>query len=104
VAAWVGETTLESGATHFTLGADYVRRLGASGRWGIGGFGEVIFAEHSEWVFGALGSFFPTGELWLMTGLGVELFGPLTITPSVFVDLVRDQTALVWGLGIGRGF
>ncbi|MEE8148218.1 MAG: hypothetical protein V3T24_11480 [Longimicrobiales bacterium] len=93
-------------------------------------------------MFGALGSFFPTGELWLQTGLGVELFkeereegtgrttgssaeeaatsaasflvrfglgyhlglGPLTITPSVFVDLVRDQTALVWGLGIGRGF
>ena len=27
--------------------------------WGVGGFGEVIFAEHSEWVFGALGSFFP---------------------------------------------
>ena len=26
--------------------------------WGVGGFGEVIFAEHSEWVFGAMGSFF----------------------------------------------
>lgn len=46
-----------------------------------------------------------TASFLVRLGLGYHLgLGALTITPSVFVDLVRDQTALVWGLGIGKGF
>ena len=76
VAAFAGATTelKEGGKTHFTLGADYVRRFGTRGQWGVGGFGEVIFHDPTEWLFGAAGYFFPTASLWVQAGTGVEFY------------------------------
>jgi hypothetical protein len=134
LAAFVGATSELRGSkkTHFTLGADYVRRFGSSGRFGVGGFAEVIFHDPTEWLFGAAGYFFPTQALWVQAAGGVEFyksghggdepaetktsfllrFGAgynvelpaLTLTPVVLLDLVRDTEALVWGVGIGKGF
>ena len=134
VAAFAGATTELRGSkkTHFTLGADYVRRFGARGQWGVGGFGEVIFHDPTEWLFGAAGYFFPTHALWIQAATGVEFyqsghggdeptetkvsallrFGAgysielpgFTLTPVALLDLVRDTEALVWGVSIGKGF
>ena len=51
-----GTTSLEEGrGTHFTIGADYERRL--SEVWGVGVIGELIFAHNTEYLF-ALPVFF----------------------------------------------
>ena len=134
VAAFVGATSelRENKKTYFTLGADYVRHFGSSGQFGVGGFAEVIFHDPTEWLFGAAGYFFPTRALWLQAASGVEFyqdghggdepaetkvsfllrFGAgysielpgFTLTPVALLDLVRDTEALVWGVGIGKGF
>ena len=134
LAAFAGATTelKEGGKTHFTLAVDYVRRFGARGQWGVGGFGEVIFHDPTEWLFGAAGYFFPVASLWVQAGTGVEFyqaghggdepaetkasvllrFGAgynielpgFTLTPVALLDLVRDTEALVWGISVGRGF
>ncbi len=133
-AAFVGATSELRGSkkTHFTLGADYVRRFGARGQWGVGGFAEVIFHEPTEWLFGASGYFFPTHALWIQAAGGVEFyqgghggdepaetkasfllrFGAgynielpgFTLTPVALLDLVRDTETLVWGVSVGKGF
>jgi len=134
VAAFVGATSQLRGSneTHFTLGADYVRRFGVKGQWGVGGFGEVIFHDPTEWLFGAAGYFFPVASLWVQAGTGVEFyqaghggdepaetkasfllrFGAgyqfelpgFSVTPLALVDLVRDTEASVWGVSVGKGF
>jgi hypothetical protein len=38
----------------------------------IGGFGEAIFADHTEYVLGVPLGFFLTRSLWLRAGPGVE--------------------------------
>jgi hypothetical protein len=69
-----GTTKLEgSEETHFTVGADYVRYFPPSGRWGISVFGEAIFAEHREWVFGVPVFFKLNKRLWLRAGPGMEI-------------------------------
>ena len=134
VAGFIGATSELRGSkkTHFTLGTDYVRRFGSSGQFGVGGFAEVIFHDPTEWLFGASGYFFPTQALWVQAASGVEFyqeghagdehteakasfllrFGAgygielpgFTLTPVALLDLVRDTEALVWGVGIGKGF
>ena len=76
VAIFTGGTTeLEKGKdTNFTLGIDYVRRFTESGRVGIGVFGEVIFAEHTEYLFGIPLYVYPTNHFWLRAGPGVEIY------------------------------
>ena len=134
VAVFAGATSelKEGKKTHFTLGADYVRRLGSSGQFGVGGFAEVIFHDPTEWLFGAAGYFYPTRALWVQAAGGVEFyrsghggdepsetkasfllrFGAgynielpaFSLTPLVLLDLVRDTEALVWGVSVGKGF
>jgi hypothetical protein len=71
LAALIAATSnLDHHHTNFTLGGDYQYRLAS--RWAVGGFGEVIFAEHTEYLFGIPLYFFPTERLWLRTGPGVE--------------------------------
>ena len=77
VALFTGATSDKDG-THLTLGADYMRRLGSHGRWAVGGFGEAILAEHTEWVFAGSLSLFATNQFWLQAGSGVELFKEVT--------------------------
>ena len=71
IAALVGATSnLDSKHTEFTLGGDYHYRLAS--RWAIGGFGEAIFADHTEYLLGVPLYFFPTSSFWLRAGPGVE--------------------------------
>lgn len=76
VAIFAGGTTeLEKDKdTHFTLGIDYVRRFTESGRVGIGVFGEVIFAEHTEYLVGIPLYIYPTNHFWLRAGPGLEIY------------------------------
>jgi hypothetical protein len=134
VALFTGATSelKEGKKTHFTLGADYVRRLGSSGQFGVGGFAEVIFHDPTEWLFGAAGYFFPVGSFWLDAGAGVEFYSDahgtaeqgdtkasfllrfgagyeielkgFSVTPLALLDLVRDTESLVWGINVGKGF
>lgn len=70
IAGLVAATTnLDGNHTDFTLGGDYQYRL--SPRLGVGGFGEVIFAEHTERLLGISLYFYPVESLWLRTGSGV---------------------------------
>lgn len=122
----------EAKGSHFTLGVDYLRRFGSTGQWGLGGFGEVIFHDEPEWLFGAAGYFFPLRSLWVQAGAGVELhktghganepsktessfllrFGAgyqidlpgFSVTPLALLDLVRDTETVVWGVSLGKGF
>ena len=59
--------------TNFSLGIDYVRRFSNDGRWGIGVFGEAIFAEHTDWLFGVPFYFYPTNNFWLRAGPALEI-------------------------------
>jgi len=74
ISIFVGATTKLEGDndTDFTLGADYVRRFLKSGRLGIGLFGEAIFAEHTDWVFGIPLYVYPYKNFWLKAGPGLE--------------------------------
>lgn len=132
VGVFVGATTEleEDEDTHFTLGIDYTRRITNDGRWGIGVFGEAIFADDTEWLFGIPLYFYPTNNFWLRAGPGVEFhkeetesgteteaeflirtgigysieFNAFTIAPAISVDFLRNKTSLVWGIHIVKGF
>jgi len=129
---FLGATTEleEDKDTHFTLGIDYTRRITNNGRWGLGVFGEAIFANHTEWLFGIPLYFYPTNKLWLRAGPGVEFhkkkkesgketeaeflirtgigysieLNKFTIAPSFSVDFLRNKTSLVWGISILKEF
>ena len=75
VAVFIGATTEleEDKDTHFTLGVDYTRRFTESGRLGIGVFGEVIFAEHTEFLVGIPFYVYPMKNFWLRAGPGLEI-------------------------------
>jgi len=71
LAALIAATSnLDHHHTDFTLGGDYQYRIAS--RWAVGGFGEVIFAEHTEYLLGIPLYFFLTERFWLRTGPGVE--------------------------------
>lgn len=120
-------TNLDHDQTDFTLGGEYVYRL--SPRWGTGGFGEVVFADHREWLLGVPLLFHVNPSFWLRAGLGAQVIpgeqqattevkwlvrvgtgynfevgGGMMVTPFLDLDLVRHPRALIWGLGIGKGF
>lgn len=60
--------------THFSPGIDYIRSFPPHGDWGVGIFFEVIFAEHTEWVFGVPLFYQAQKNFWLRTGPGIEIF------------------------------
>ena len=135
IAVFLGATSkFEKKGTHFTLGLDYIRKFPPDGHWAISVFGEAIFEEHTEWLFGIPVFYFITSNLWVRTGpaieflqeeehhhgesktetrteflwrLGVEydfMFGVFSISPSFDIDFGRSTTAAVWGLNFGYGF
>jgi hypothetical protein len=61
----------EGGGTHFTLGAEYEYRL--SQLIGIGLIGELIFAEHTEYLFVLPLYVHATESLWFRAGPGFEV-------------------------------
>jgi len=58
----------------FTLGLDYVYSLPvASPRLGIGAFGEILFAEHKEYLLGVPLVIKPAGNLFFHTAPGIVI-------------------------------
>lgn len=135
IALFGGATiNLEKTGTYFSLGADYVRVITSDRQWAVSFFGEAIFAEHAEWLFGVPLYYRIKNDFWFRTGPGVEFvqekkndhdhhrteteaeflyriglyyifhWGNYGISPSLDLDLVRNHTSLVWGLNIGIGF
>ncbi len=60
--------------THFTLGADYVRRFTETGFLGVGVFGEIVFADHTKYLLGLPLYLYPARHLWVRAGPGLEIF------------------------------
>ena len=135
IAIFTGATSkFEQEGTHFTLGLDYIRKFPPSGCWAISIFGEAIFEEHTEWLFGVPVFYRPYEKLWVRTGPGFEIlqeeehdhgenktetkfeflwragigydieFEKYSISPSIDIDFGRSSTAAVWGLNFGYGF
>ena len=137
LAVFVGGTVMmEKKGTYFTLGLDYLRILSTSRKWGAGGFAEVIFTKHPEWVFGALIYYRLVEQFFIRTGPGIEILrheeidpecnctnvkseseflyriglgysyhnNSLILSPTVDLDFIRSETALVFGLNIGVTF
>jgi hypothetical protein len=103
-----GTRNFDENETHGTYGADYVYRLGWNhGRFGLSGFGEIVFAEHTEWILGFPLYVYLTPELFLCAGPGVEFVkkekeeptGTKTERDAEF--LVRVGTGYVFELGGG---
>ena len=128
VSVFVGGTSrLENDRnSDLTLGADYERLLDSEGHWGVGAFGEAILADHTEWLAGGTVTYSPRHRIVFSVGLGAEWHqshgeteteflvrlgagytfskGQWSFTPGGYFDFVREETSLVWGLYVGRGF
>jgi hypothetical protein len=130
-ALFLGATTsTEREETSFTLGGDYVRRLGE--KWSAGGFAEAVFTEETTWILGAQVRWHVRKRFWLAlepalelaaeeaeegqetereanaifrigTGYDFEL-GKLSIGPSLSVDISKEKPSWVWGISIGKAF
>jgi hypothetical protein len=65
-----GTTNLDHDHTDITIGGEYMYR--PLPRWGIGGFVEVLFADHRSWLLGVPVQFHATQNFWLWAGPGIE--------------------------------
>jgi hypothetical protein len=73
-ALFAGASSLyEKNETHFTLGADYIRYFSPECDFAVGIYSEVIFAHHTEWIFGSVIIYAPTKNLRIRSGPGIEL-------------------------------
>ena len=99
-----GTVMLEKKGTYFTLGLDYVHILIESREWAAGGFAEIIFAEHSEWVFGALIYARIYDKLFIRTGPGVEILKHEESNPDGNFVHVNTQTEFLYRIGIGYNY
>lgn len=127
LALFTGATTnFEHESTDFTLGIDYEYRL--SEMFGVGLFGEVVFAEHDETLIGvpffihmkkspvkivlAPGMVFAEDhhgqkheEFMFRSGLGYDIhLDTFSITPTVNADFVDGDVSLAYGIAFGVGF
>ena len=110
----------------FTLGLDYVYRLPVwEQRLGMGAFGEVIFAEHKEYLLGIPLMLKPAGNLFFVVAPGIVIVEEestdnhflfrlgagyeidlrnISLTPTVNLDFVEGEESLVFGISLGKGF
>ena len=127
LALFTGATTnFEHDSTDFTLGIDYEYRF--SEMFGVGLFGEIVFAEHEETLIGVpffihmknsplkivLAPGIIKGEdhhhhkyekFLFRGGLGYDIhLGSCSITPTVNADLVDGHVSLAYGIAFGVGF
>ena len=73
IAIFAGATSkFEQEGTHFTLGFDYLRKLPPNAKWAVSIFGEAIFEEHTEWLFGIPVFYKVYNNLWIRTGPAIE--------------------------------
>jgi hypothetical protein len=127
LALFTGATTnFEHDSTDFTIGVDYEYRV--SDMFGIGLFGEIVYAGHRETIVG-VPFFFHMDDAPLKivlapgvimaedhhhhkyekflfrAGLGYDIhMGAYSITPTLNADLVDGDVSLVYGLAFGIGF
>jgi hypothetical protein len=129
-----GTTSTERDETDFTLGGDYLRRLGE--KWSLGAFAEAIFADHTNWVLGPQFRWHVRRGFWLGAEPALELaveeeeehgdheleserearaifriatgydfeLGRWSVGPSLSVDISKEKPAWVWGISVGAGF
>lgn len=127
-------TFYNTGESHFSLGVDYLYRPNNDNPWAYSIIAEVIFAEHTEYVIGLPVYHYIMGSWWMRAGPGIEIIqeeehhgnevktttqieflfrvgtgysfhiGDFVLSPSVDIDFVRNNDALVWGLNFGYSF
>lgn len=115
---YLGFTT--NGSTEFTLGGKFSRHEGDRGL-ALAGFTEIIFADNTEFLLGALLQYHMRGRLVLEAGPGVVFNGGndfffrlgagwafrpvgLTVEPRVTLDFIHGGTTLGYGVALGRRF
>ena len=127
VAVFVGGTTSlgDDSTTHFTLGADYERRLDAiTHHLGIGALVDAAIGSDTETLAAGFVAVHPVTGLMLLGAAGVVFTGAghdgafalrgaaayffevheLSVGPEVSVDRANSETAVVYGLTVGKGF
>jgi hypothetical protein len=105
LAVFVGGTSqVEKKGTHFSLGLDYLRGLTESRQWAAGGFAEVIFTKHPEWLFGALLFYQPAGTFWIRTGPGIEFLTHEETDPECNCVYTTSHTEILYRIGVGYSF
>ena len=109
-----------NGSTEFTAGARFSRHTGDRGL-ALAGFTEIIFADDTQFLLGALLQYHTRGRLVLEAGPGVAFNGGsdfffrfgagwgfrpvgLTIEPRVTLDFIHGGTRLGYGVALGRRF
>lgn len=127
LALFFGDTSRDSfDENSFTLGIDYMYFFPNS-HWGISVFGEMIYADHKEFLFGFPVVYKFDSGFWMRTGIGIEFakdeenkveqhplgrigcgydfhVKKLVLSPSIDFDGIRKHPALVIGLNVGFGF
>jgi hypothetical protein len=102
VAVFAGGTAmLEKNDINFSLGLDYLRILTESRDWGAGGFAEVIFAKHNEWLFGGLIYYRIKNQFFIRTGPGIEIIKHEETDPVSGQTHLKSQTELLYRIGVG---
>jgi hypothetical protein len=107
-----------NGGTDFMLGAEYTHRRPEWQKFGAAAFFEVVFANQTEFLFGAMAKYFVTPRLTLETGPGMafnhgtdflwRIGGEyefrtrrLSITPMGYFDFVHGTTVFGYGVTLG---
>ena len=99
-----GTAMLEKKGTYFSLGLDYLRILSTSRNWGAGGFAEIIFAKHPEWVFGGLIYYRLVNQFFIRTGPGIEILRHKEVDPECNCSHVKSETEFLYRIGLGYSY
>lgn len=129
-----GTTFYKNNQSYFSLGVDYLYRPNNENPWAYSIMAEAVFAEHTEFVIAIPLYHYVIGSWWLRAGPGIEIIqeeehhgddvkskthveflfrigtgyyfysGNFVVSPSVDIDLVRNNDAIVWGLNFGYSF
>jgi len=120
IALFAGVTSEERREGSFTLGLEYHRRFNDS--FGVGVVAEHVFADHEfnvvaipfSWYVGQWKLFAAPGfeksdhhDREFLARVGVEYaipVGKIEISPQIMVDFVDDDSVIVFGLALGKGF
>lgn len=131
VAVFLGAThNLDHEQTDFTVGAEYERQL--TDQLGLGVFAEEIFADNEETILGGLALYHldavrlfagpgvvfakhstaghhdedeRKSELLLRVGCGYDFHADkYSVTPTLSIDYIDGDYAIVFGVGTGLGF
>ena len=108
-------------STEFTLGGKLSRHEEGSRGLGLAAFTDIIFADNTQFLLGALLQYHTRGRLLVEAGPGVAFNGGsdaffrlgagwafrsagLTIEPRVTLDFIHGGSTLGYGVALGRRF